>query len=56
MANGEEVLHELGGAVGRYLSELYHRVEELERKAKSGEAHEDSQERPQERPYGSEEA
>lgn len=56
MANGEEVLHELGGAIGRYLSELYHRVEELERKASSGAAHEDSQDRPQDPAYGSTEA
>ncbi|MDA8333317.1 MAG: hypothetical protein M0027_19305 [Candidatus Dormibacteraeota bacterium] len=31
-ARGDEVLHEIGGAVGRYLSELYHRVEDLEAK------------------------
>ncbi len=31
-ARGDDVLHEIGGAVGRYLSELYHRVEDLEAK------------------------
>jgi hypothetical protein len=30
-SKGNEVLRELGGAIGRYLSELYRRVEELER-------------------------
>ena len=29
-SKGNEVLRELGGAIGRYLSELYRRVEELE--------------------------
>jgi hypothetical protein len=32
MAEGNEVLREIGGKVGRYLSELYRRVEELERR------------------------
>lgn len=43
MAKGDEVLHEIGGAVGRYLSELYRRVEDLERALEHG-----KQEAPQE--------
>lgn len=43
-SKGNEVLRELGGAIGRYLSELYRRVEELERQLAPAAAQEGAEE------------
>jgi hypothetical protein len=47
-AKGNEVLREIGGKIGRYLSELYHRVEELEAASSAKASPQESFEEPRE--------